>query len=131
MALLNTTQQWILSGIILIWTVIRVKIIFPKSNPRPILQDLALWKSDKESFIKFKQYQYDKTFWLVVFENSFSVFIFGLAVTLKDWIIGIIGFYPWLLILLGSTYILVRFALKVVPKAMNQSIDNMKTLYEM
>ena|SRR3989344_8732091 len=130
MVLLNAFQQLILSGIIIVWTLIQLKLIFKKGKYCSIKKEFEKWKSSKNDFISFKNYQYDKTFWLVIFENSYTIFSIGLLISLKDVIINLFGFYPWIAAILCSFYILARFTKELVPKAINKSIDNMKILYE-
>jgi len=130
MTLLSISQQIILSGIIILVAIFNFRHAFPKRAHRLIQKDIEAWKGTFENLIKYKNYEYDKAFWLVIFENSFLIFIISIELALRDWISIIIGFYPWLISLLCAVFMLLHFATRIVPSALENSKQSMKILYE-
>lgn len=128
---LRIIDQTLLILIIIIVTIIADRIFLKSSKNLPsILKEESQWKSSRKNFIDFKKYQYNQVFWQSKFQLTFSIFILGVVIILKDFTIEIIGFTFWLVWFFCSTYPLLKFSYIILPRACGNSIKNMKILLE-
>jgi hypothetical protein len=128
---LSVLNQILVILILIVCTIMLDRIFLKSSKNLPsVLEEFNTWKGTKENFIDFKKYQYNQVFWQSAQAMTFSIFMAGIVIILKDFTIEIIGFIPWLTWLFCSLYPLAKFSNKILPRACETSIKNMKILLE-
>ena len=122
--------QFFIMNFFLILTIIQYKKEFKKGKLEPIRDELKRWKGTKENFIKFKEYQYNQTFWLVLFQLTFAIFLAGITISLEDLLTSIIGLYSFLTLLCCNILFIAKFCILIVPSSHNKAVENIKILLE-
>ncbi len=124
--------QIILSLIIILITFLISKGTFKKGNNLDLNKELKKWKEEDngtgETFLEFKKYEYNQTFWFVAFLTGFSFFSFSIVLNFMEVVVNLVGWIPYLVLFCCNFYFIWRFCLKIVPKAHEKSIRDVRYL---
>jgi len=129
-AIANLFQQLIISGIVILVTLISNKIYFKKGKIEDITIEFSRWRNTLENFIQFKKYQYHQVFWQCAFQLTFTIFIISILAIFHEIIIGITGFIPLVVWMICAVYPIVKFCMRVIPRSVEKSVENIRILLE-
>ena len=136
-------QDIILSGIIILITILASRKIFQKGENLDLIKEYDNFKKEfneknsgkkineeeiKKRFIQFKEYVYNQAFWLVAYELGISLFFLGIILDLRDFFISLLGKLPFIIFLFCYAYVFYRFYQIQVIKSHNLAISNIREL---
>lgn len=102
---------------------------YKKEDPEDIAKEIKEWNVSRDDFIQYKKFQYDQSFKIVYNFVPFITFSLGLIIGSLDKWYSLFGLMPLLTLTLVA-FVFFKLYMKILNKANEESIKNMKFIYE-